>query len=56
MDHGGRDGVVTPNVRALQRQVQALQEEIHRGMNVVVGEKSEEENVEKSKYWIGRGR
>lgn len=37
----------SPEVRALQRQVQALQEEIRREMNIVVGDKSEEKNEEK---------
>ena len=45
-EHDRRARFVTPEVRALQRQVQALQEEIYKGMNVVVGEKSEEENEE----------
>ena len=43
---GGRARVVTPEVRAFQRQVQTLQEEIRRGMNGVVGNESEEENEE----------
>ena len=33
-------------VRALQMQVQALQEEIRRGLNVATGDESEEENEE----------
>ena len=45
-ERGGRAEVVPPEVRALQRQVQALQEVIYRGMNISVGNKSEEENAE----------
>ena len=43
---GGRARVVPPKVRALQRKVQALQEEICRGMNIAIGNESEEENEE----------
>ena len=42
-ERGGRAGVVTPEVRALQRQVRALQEEIRRGMNLNVRDESEDE-------------
>lgn len=45
-ERGGRVRGVLPKVRALQRQVQALQEEIYRGMNLVVKDESEEENEE----------
>ena len=46
MECGGRARVVALVVKALQRQVQALQEEIRRGLNVAAGDKSEEENEE----------
>ena len=42
-ERGGRAGVVTPEVRELQRQVRALQEEIHRGMNLNVRDDSKDE-------------
>ena len=46
-EHGGRARAINPEeVRALQRQVQALHGEIHRGLNVAAGDKSEEENEE----------
>ena len=45
-ERGGRAGVVTPEVRALQRQVRALQEEIRRGMNLNVRDESEDETEE----------
>jgi len=45
-EHGGRAGVVTPEVRELQRQVRALQEEIRRGMNLNVRNESEDEAEE----------
>ena len=45
---GGRAVVITPKVRALQRQVEALQEQIHRGLNVAIGNESEEENEEQA--------
>ena len=45
---GGRAVVITPKVRALQRQVEALQEQIHRGLNVAIGNESEEENEEQT--------
>ena len=47
-EHGGRAVVITPKVRALQRQVEALQEQICRGLNVATGNKSEEENEEQT--------
>ena len=43
---GGSERVIPPEVRTLQRQVQALQEDIYRGMNITVGNESEEENEE----------
>lgn len=42
-EHGGRVGVVTPEVRGLQIQKRALQEEICRGMNLNYREESEDE-------------
>ena len=46
-ERGGRARVVDPEeVRALQRQVQALQEELRRGTNVVAGDESEEDEEE----------
>ena len=45
-EHGGRAGVVTPEVRELQRQVRALQEQIRRGMNLNVREESDDEAEE----------
>ena len=46
-ERGGRARFVNPEeVRALQRQVQALQEELRRGTNFAAGDESEEENEE----------
>ena len=46
-EYGGRARAInTKEVRAHQRQIQALQEEICRGLNVAAGNKSEEENEE----------
>ena len=46
-ERSGRARTVNPEeVGALQRQVQALQEELRRGTNVAVGDESEEENEE----------
>ena len=42
-ERGGRASVVTPEVRELQRQVRALQEEIRKGMNLNVREESDDE-------------
>ena len=42
-ERDGRAGVVTLEVRELQRQVRALQEEIRRGMNLNVREESDDE-------------
>ena len=57
---GGSAGVVNPEeVRALQRQVRALQEELSKGLNVAVGDESEEENEEKENIgqeWEGEGK
>ena len=50
--HGGRAGAVPPKVRAFQRQVQALQEEICRALNVAIGDESEEDNEDEE---IGQG-
>ena len=47
-ERGGRAVVIIPKVRALQRQVEALQEHIHRVLNVAIGSKSEEENEEQA--------
>ena len=46
-ERGGRARAVDPEeVRALQRQVQALQEELYRGTNVAIGNESEEDEEE----------
>ena len=47
-EHGGRAVVITPKVRALQRQVAVLQEQICRGLNGAIGNESEEENEEQT--------
>ena len=47
-EHGGRAIVITPKIRAIQRQVEALQEQIRRGLNVATGNESEEENEEQT--------
>ena len=45
---GGRAIVINPKVRAPQRQVEALQEKICRGLNVAIDNESEEENEEQT--------
>ena len=46
-ERGGRARAVNPEeVRALQRQVQALQEELRRGATVAAGDESEDDNEE----------
>ena len=55
-EHGGRARFVNlEEVRALQRQVQALQEEICRGTNVDVGDESEEDEEEEEIGQEGEG-
>ena len=56
-EQGGRARFFNPEeVRALQRQVQALQEEIHRGLNVSTGNESEEDNEEEEIRQEGEGK
>ncbi len=46
-ERGGRARAVDPEeVRALQRQVQALQEELRRGANIAADDNSEDDNEE----------
>ena len=49
-EHGGRATGVTPEgFRALQRKMQALEEKMHRGMNLpIIDESKDEENVEEN--------
>ena len=52
----GRARSINPEeVRALQRQVQALQEELRRGTNVAAGDESEEDNEEEEIGQEGEG-
>ena len=53
---GGRARAINPEeVRALQGQVQVLQEEIRRGLNVAAGDESEEDNEEEEIGQEGEG-
>ena len=55
-ERGGRTRAINlEEVRALQRQVQALQEELRRGMNVAAGDESEEDNEEEEIRKEGEG-
>ena len=55
-ERGGRARAVDPEeVRALQRQFRAMQEELRRRTNVVVGEESEEDEEEEEIGQEGEG-